>query len=267
MQTFYTKLNDEAYFGLPYMSQSYLKHLASLNYAQFLCKTKEMRSKATSDEMRMGTILHSLCLENQSVDDLTRIKRLDGRTAEGKAQKKDLARLKSYIFEDELNTVLQMRDLFKASFQAQALMSKAQFIEHYGVAEIYNERNIENKIFIKFKPDIVGDNFIADYKTIGDYASDENIKRSMRSGDYSFQAACYLILDSILTGKMKQDFYFIFQEAIAPYGVRVIKLDQYYLDQGFDRFDKAIKKYINAINNIEKHSNPNYLEVNEIGSY
>lgn len=267
MQTFYTKLNDEAYFGLPFVSQSYLKHLASLNYAQYLCKTEEMRNRAITDEMRLGTVMHSICLENQGIEALARFKRLDGRTADGKAQKKELTRLRSYIFEDELSTVLEMRDLFKASFSAQALMSKAIYIENYGVAEVYNERNVDNKIFVKFKPDIVGADFMADYKTMWDYASDENIRRSLRTGDYAFQAACYLILDSLLTGKMKQDFYFIFQEAIKPFGVRVIKLDQYSLEQGFDRFDKAIKKYINAINNIEKHSNPNYLEVNEIGSY
>lgn len=263
MQTFYTKLNDEAYFELPYISQSSLKHLADLGPAQHAAFMLEQSQKDTTDALRLGTVLHSLNLESTSIEAFTRFKRLDGRTVEGKAQKQAIAGLKSWVYEDEVTTLLEMRDLFLASFQAQAIMSKAQFIEHCGVVGFYNETLPE--IFMKFKPDIVGPTFLADYKTIGDYATEDNIRRSIKSGDYSFQAACYLMLDSFLTGSLKKDFYFIFQETIKPYGVRVVRLDDYLLDLGYDRFKIALDKYVKIKNDPEKYSNPNYTDVIDIG--
>lgn len=265
MQTFYTKETDEFYFGLPYISQSSLKYLTDLNPAQHAALMLERSQMATSDAMRMGTILHNLNLESMPVESLAQFKRLDGRTAEGKAQKQAIAGLKSWAYEDEIQIMLKMQDLFKASFQAQELMSKAKYIEHYAVAEIHNNIVPENKIFMKFKPDIVGDTFLADYKTINDYATDENIRRSLKSGDYPFQAACYLVLDSLITGTRKNHFAFIFQEAIPPYGVRVIRLQDRLIDMAMDRFYQAINKHIMITNHPEKASNPNYEDVDDIG--
>jgi len=265
MQTFYTKLADEAYFSLPFLSQSNLKNLVSNSYAEYLSIVKENAVIEPSDEMRIGTIMHSLNLENANLEAIKTFKRLDGRTTDGKLQKKEISGLRSYLFEDEIEKIKTMSDLYKASFPAQALMSKSNHIEEYGVAEIFNEPNPDNKIHMKFKPDLVGDDFIADYKTHSGYNTDENLRSILKKRDYPFQAASYLILDSIITGTMKQNFYFIFQQTIEPYGVRVVRLENFLIDLAVDRFDKAIKKFIQAINEPEKYTNPNYTEVNDIG--
>lgn len=264
MQTFYTKLADEAYFGLPYLSQSKLKHLVDLNYAQYLSKIEELSNRPYSDEMRLGTIMHSVNLENADIASLTRFKRLDGRTAEGKEQKAKISGLKSYVYEDEINKILTMRDNFKASFHAQALMSKAQFIEHYGVALIHDDKRPDEPLAFKFKPDIVGADFIADYKTIGDYATEKNIRNAIKKSGYDFQAACYLLLDSFLTGSLKQNYYMIFQETIEPFGVQVIKLHDMDLDNAMSSFKYTLQQYIYNYKYTKEEINPNSNEILEI---
>lgn len=264
MQTFYTKMPDETYFGLPFISQSKLKSLHDLNYAQWICKIIESDNRPYNDELRIGTVMHSVNLERVPIESLMCFKRIDGRSADGKKQKKDLLGLRSYIFEDELPKIKEMHSNFMSSFRAQEVMSKSKYIEHAAVSEIFNERKPENKIFMKFKPDIVGDDFICDFKTFGDYATDKNIRSSFNYLNYDFQAASYLINDAIITNTQKSNFLFIIQESIKPYGCRVISISKDDIIKGYEKFDFAIKKFIKAKNEFGKSNDPNYTEVNEI---
>lgn len=219
----------------------------------------------SSDSMRLGSVMHAVNLMNTPISSLMTFERMDGRTNKGKAQKTAISNLKLYIYEDEIAKVSEMHANFLKCKSARFIMDNAQFIEKYGIAEIRNDRYPENKLFMKFKPDIVGPDYIADYKTMGSFKTDENIKQSVRAGDYVFQAACYQELDNILYQNKRTDSVFIFQETIAPYGCRVVKVPEDLMEIGRWRLDFAMKKYLKAHNSKlsgdQSSSDPNDHEI------
>lgn len=253
-------MTDPEYHSLPYVSQSNLKKLVSLEPAQW---NEEIKIPFKgSDATRLGSVMHLVNLTDVSLSDIKVFKKLDGRTKEGKEQAKELETTNLYLWDHELEQANAMATNFKKSFNVKGIMDNAIHIEQAGVCRLYNERNQDLKIHMKFKPDIVGVDFIADYKTIGDYCTDENLRSAIKRSDYAFQAAAYLILDGIITKETKVNYYMIFQETVKPYGCRVIVLDQDLIQKAYDRFDIAIKKYIKMSNGMIL--DPNYKDVIEL---
>lgn len=256
----YFSMPDHEYHALPYVSQTKLKKLAQLEPAQWAedCKIPFNGSDAT----RLGSVMHLVNLNEMSLSDIKTFKKLDGRTKEGKEQAKELEGTSIFLWEHEVDQAFMMAANFKSSHNVKGIMDNSVMIEQAGVCEIYNERNKDVKIYMKFKPDIVGVDFIADYKTIGDYCTDDNLRSAIKRSDYAFQAASYLILDGMISRSTKVNYYMIFQETVKPYGCRVVILDQNLIQKAYDRFDNAIKKYTKMSNGMIL--DPNYKDVTEL---
>lgn len=201
--------------------------------------------------MRVGSVIHDKFF-NALGNDIKVFEKADGRTKEGKAKKAEMEAYDLYLIDTEVDMVESVIASLRANMNVSAILDRSTYIEHYAIAEIQNEQDPENPIKFKFKPDIVGPDFIADLKTTSDVASDENIIKLLKYNHYLFQAGSYLSLDWLLTGsEMKPYFYFIFAETFAPYRVRVVNIDYDTLMLGVERFEKVIKKYIKGINNPE----------------
>jgi len=256
----YIEMRDHDYHSLPHLSQSKLKKLVGVNWPQFQAALKVEYS---SQSFRLGKLAHEINLQDKDILEMDCFTKLDGRSKDGKAQAKSLEGRENYIWEDEKDALVKMKANFVASREANAIMNVATNIEGTGLIKIHNQYNPENPVDFKFRPDIVGVDFLADFKTIGEFATDSHIRIHLRKYKYQFQAAAYLAGHQVLTGKVIKNFYLIFQESIEPYGVRVIQIPQHELEYGFDLFDDTLKKYLKCAHDESKHS-PNYTGISEI---
>lgn len=256
----YLDIADVDYHKLDHLSQSKLKKLIGVNWPQYQALLK---TEYKSDAFKLGKIAHEVNLQATDVLSIPSFKKIDGRSKEGKEQAKSLAEIDRFIWDDERDALLQMNANFVASYEASAILNSAVKIEGTGIIKIHNQYNPEEPVTFKFRPDIIGVDFLADYKTIGEFATNTNIRMHLRKYKYQFQAAAYLAAHKVLTGKMINNFYLIFQESVEPYGVRVIQIPQHELEYGFDLFDETLKKYLKCAHDESKHS-PNYSGIQEI---
>jgi len=256
----YIKMSDKEYHQLPHLSQSKLKKLIGLEWKQYQVA---LNKPYTSDSLRLGKIAHELNLLTKDLSDVLKLDKLDGRTAAGKEQAKSLDAIDQWMWSSEVEMFEKMKQNFEESGEAQAILKSSTNIEEVGLIQIADLVNPDKPIDFKFKPDMVGSDFMADYKTIGDFASAENCRIALRKYKYNFQAACYSAAHQVLTGQAIKDFYIIFQETVEPYGVRVVKVPQHELDYGLDLFDATLKKYMKCVNDESKQK-ANYSGITEI---
>lgn len=243
----YKNIPDSDYFSLPYISQSRLKLLTQLTYAQFL----SIKDPEQSDAMRFGSAAHAINLGTSPIESFEVFEKPDGRTKVGKEMKASLESRRHWLYTYEKNSLMKMQENFNESPEASFLRDKAEFVEHAGIVEVANSRYSDRPVKMKFKPDLVHSNMIVDYKTIGVHVTPESIRASMRKGQYAFQLACYLYFDQLLTGKAKSDAAIIWQETIEPFGVYVMPLKPSTLAQGWAEFTKARDKLLEGVNRPE----------------
>lgn len=248
----YQKISDADYHALPYLSQSKLKPLLNLTWAHFQAFQADQGPK---DAFKLGTIMHKVFLEGMSLESFKIVEKIDGRTAKGKEQAKELAESNAeYLFKSDYEALAAIKHNLGSNGEAQELMAYNGLIEHYGLVEFYNERQPKDPVVMKFKPDFVGPTFMMDFKTTSSDISDYELQKVLRKYNYHFQAAAYLLMDSMLTGSLKSRFYIIFAETSPPYGSRRIELFEDDLQKGLELFQNALNKYMRMQNDITKQS-------------
>lgn len=244
----YSKLDDAQYFAIDLPSQSKLKPLIDLSFSQFLSQP----SPEPSDAMRIGSVVHDVILNRTPLADIQVFEKLDGRSAEGKKQKKDLQDLKLYLFQSEVGMIEKIKSNFQSSPEAMFLLDRAQFIEQFAVASVSN--HLGESFEMKMKPDIVHDSCIVDLKTIGMNVTPESVRKTMWSRKYGYQLATYLHLDFLVTRTQKNTAAIIWVETVPPYGTYVMPLKVSTLSTGFEQFKIVRDKYLEGINRPENNS-------------
>lgn len=248
----YQKISDAEYHALPYLSQSKLKPLLNLTWAHYL---KAIESQEPKKHLDFGTLMHQAFLEKLDLSTYDVIEKLDGRTAKGKAQAKELEESGSkYLFKSDYEAATAILHNLSNNYEVQELMGYNGLIEHFGVVEFYNQRQPEHPVLMKFKPDFVGPSFLMDFKTTSTDISDHELQKVMRKYNYHFQAAAYLLFDSMLTGNLKQTFYIIFAETNPPYGTRRIELFADDLQRGLELFQLALQRFMKMQNDETKQT-------------
>ena len=253
----YQKNSDAEYHALPYLSQSKLKPLINLTWAHFIAAQKNQEPKKHLD---FGTLMHQVFLENLDLSTFSVIEKIDGRTAKGKAQAKELEESGSkYLFKSDYEAAVEIKHNLDTNIEVQEIMAYNGLIEHYGLVEFYNQRQPEHPVMMKFKPDFVGPSFLMDFKTTSTDISDYELQKVMRKYNYHFQAAAYLLMDSMLTGYLKSKFYIIFAETNPPYGTRRIELFSDDLQKGLELFQLALQRFMKMQNDSTKQT-PNITD-------
>lgn len=171
--------------------------------------------------MKFGRAIHKAILEPRSFyDEYAIVPKVDRRTKEGK---EEWSRFLSENEGRELITT-EDRDLIKAMY--------AMFKESGGCEYIKGEHekvvtwtDPETGVPCKGRLDVLGDGFVADYKTASDASTRAFTREALRYG-YDLQAAMYLTATGLKT------FYFLVQEKTEPYAINIIKAGDAFIERG-----------------------------------
>lgn len=203
----------------------------------------------TSQAMDLGTAIHTLTLEPELFDDQVKFyNKIDGRTAEGKAQK---AELLNWQQEGKLAFPEEDRAMFTVISEN---FNGNKDALHYAQGDVELSHYIEDfhGVYLRIRPDVINreEKFISDVKTCRD-----NSPRAFRNDiwkySYHIQAAVYCDALDIPV----ENFVFIAIETVHPYSVQCYSLSEEMIERG--RVD-----YMNAIDKW-KH----YLDTGEASLY
>lgn len=235
---------NEKYHSSRAMSASGLKKIHKKSVYHFL------NSKPyTSSAMDLGTAIHTLTLEPELFDDQVKFfDKLDGRTAEGKAQKSEIAN-----WQEQGKLVFPESDREMFTIIAENFNNDENALK-YSKGDIELSHYLEDfhGIYLRIRPDVINreENFIADVKTCRD-----NSPRAFRSDiwkySYHIQAAVYC--DAL--GIPVENFVFQAIETTYPYSVQCYSLSDEMIERGRVDYMNAISKW--------KH----YLDTGEASLY
>lgn len=186
--------------------------------------------------LAFGTAAHKYILEEDSFfDDYVIAPKIDRRTKEGKEQ---WARLlesgKTILSLDDYEKILAMREGIRANKTAETLLKGRHEVPITWTDLVTGET-------CKIRPDVLGDEYIVDYKTT---TSCEGFafERSCRNYGYKLQAGMYTE-GVFCTSLNRLKFAFVAQEKDPPYAVRVYFCDSGFVDEGIQMFRDLIELY------------------------
>lgn len=236
------KLEDEVYHAMDLISFHGLMHcMKSFNH---LVAAKA--EKKDTPAMRFGRLAHMMALEPARFDDVAKvIPKCDRRTKEGKqAYEEFTASLTPgsiAIDQDDYDRLMGMQ----AKLQELRSCPELSFI--FNRAERVEEALIfplVDGIDAKMKPDLVGDDFILDYKTTQD-AWIWGFQRTAKFSWYDLQMFFYQRGESMVSGKKKR-LLILAQESEAPYEFQVYEVPQHFENDAWGMIDVAFSKYMNG---------------------
>jgi hypothetical protein len=187
-------------------------------HARFIAKT--MKTEPT-EAMVFGTLLHTLIMEPETVDDRFIVaSKVDRRTKEGKAAWSEFlskADGKEIVSEDVFQMCLKASDSIAKHDQVAKFLGRKADIETPLPWELLG-------VPMKCRPDAVYNDLrlIVDYKTTGD-ASPKEFARSVFNFGYDRQAWCYREAIFQLTGEVFR-FLFVVVNKEEPYTSAVYEL-------------------------------------------
>ena len=197
----------------------------------------------------LGTAIHTLVLETHLFDEQVKLyDKVDGRTAEGKEQKKQVEKWQEegkLVFPE---TDREMFTIIKENFDNDPIASK------YAQGDIELSHYIEDfqGVYLRVRPDVINydEGFISDVKTCRSNAP-KAFRNDIYKYGYHIQATLYCDALGIDPSR------FIFQaiETSHPYSVQCYKLSEDMIERG--RVD-----YTNAINQWKQ-----YLETGDAPLY
>jgi exodeoxyribonuclease VIII len=254
-------LSDEEYKGIDAINFSAFKHfLVSPKHYQSYLSQKQEETPA----MRIGTAVHSLCLEPQKWDTEWAVcPEVDRRTTAGKAMyaaflemsegKKTLLSQEAILAHDVANSVRSNKFFKKVT-------SGNVKVESVAVASFAGS-NIKGRIDI-YNEDL---NICADIKTFAEIPTIDNIRRQIVRSMYNMQAAFYVRLIEHVYGKTPT-FVFIFVEKQAPYSVALVEVSRYWIEHSLEEIEKGLCRYENCKasniwNGLENENEPIVLRM------
>ena len=228
-------LTNEDYHARPEISKSSLDRIhKSIDHY-------EAPWKPPTDKMKMGTAFHTLILEPELFDaQFVQGTKLDGRTAEGKKEKK--------MIEENLKVG---QDVLKFHDYENLMRMKEKTEQHPRFKSYFESGEPETSIFwemqgvgCKCRPDwMINDGeYIIDLKTSSD-ASPKEFSKSCANFRYHVQDAWYTKGVQVATRK-SPTFVFIVIENVAPFSVAIYVLDGKSKDEGWMLADKDLRKYV-----------------------
>lgn len=242
-------ISNEAYRALTeFVSVSELKLFDESPYLYKRRYIDKIKTDKKNDSLLLGTLLHSMLLEPDTVADEYHIyTKIDGRTAEGKAQVLELEKMmtktpvSAQMYEQAQNIVNFSRiKLAEITPHSKLQVEKSFFC---------NDSLFFKKVPVKARMDsFVDDNFIIDYKTTVEPVSEKNFQSTMLDYKYHWQAAFYLKIYEEITGKKLDKFIWLVQQTIEPFGCEwfeadpvAIKIAEIELQECLFKIKKALK--------------------------
>ena len=207
--------------------------------------------KEPTDNLILGSVIHTLILEPQKLDDEYIIMpELNLRTNDGKAQKAE--------FEAEAKAT--NKTLVKSEIFNQAAAVAKSFLQSTLSSFLRGEVKAETSFFgeidgvkVKARPDLIlpQQQIIIDFKTTSQVGggSADGFAKMAANFSYYIQAALYLEITEY------KQFYFIVLETAEPFMIGCYKLDSKALEFGKSEIRRAIEIY----KNLFKYKSPLYL--------
>ncbi|MBT4050078.1 MAG: hypothetical protein HOE64_17155 [Nitrospina sp.] len=243
-------LTNEDYHARPEISKSGLDSI-NKSIAHFETPWRKPTAK-----MEFGTAFHTLILEPEKFDDqYLKGSNKDGRTSEGKKEKKELEEKakekgQKVLRYDEYEDLMRMKESTE---------------NHPRFSSYFSEGEPEVSIFwemqgvgCKCRPDwmINGGEYIIDLKTSND-ASPESFAKSVANFRYHVQDAWYSKGVQIVTRK-SPTFVFIVVENVRPFSVAIYVLNGASKDEGWMTADADFRKYVDYTNTPESERYSGY---------
>jgi len=191
-----------------------------------------------SDAMRIGSALHCKVLEPENFKrDFAILPECNRRTKEGKAI------YNAFVETSGDKTILKDEQMTAVNLMSKSIMQHeiASGMLTGGEAE-YSYFVERDGIALKTRPDYVNGDSIIDIKTCQD-ASADGFTRACIKFMYHLQAAFYLDVYNMATGKNIQDFYIVAVESSPPYAVNTFKMGEVEIDIGRGQYLAALKQY------------------------
>jgi exodeoxyribonuclease VIII len=224
--------SNEKYHSSRAISASGLKSIHNKSVYHFI-----NQKPYTSDAYQLGTAIHTLVLEPHLFDEQVKFyDKVDGRTAEGKEQKK---LLEAWQEEGKLvfpETDREMFTIIKDNFDNNPTASK------YAKGDVELSHYIEDfqGVYLRIRPDVINydEGFISDVKTCRSNTP-KNFRNDIYKYGYHIQATLYCDALGIDPSR------FIFQaiETNHPYSVQCYRLSEDMIERGRADYENAIVQW------------------------
>ena len=216
----------EEYHSKKSISASSLKYIAETSVWHYLNRKPIKETKF----MKIGNAVHTICYEGieKFGEQYYVMPKVDKRTKEGKELNEKLIKWskgKVIIDEQEDQIIRGIYENFNKSKKAQMYAKGKVEVSHYGTYE---------GIDVRVRPDCMGDDWISDIKTCQN-SSPKRFLRDILDRNYHIQAYFY----SLMLGYDPKKFRFIACETNHPYGVEVYGLDEIFIENAKEDFEKA----------------------------
>ena len=208
------------------ISASSLKYIAQTSVFHYINKKPIEQTKY----MIRGNAVHTICYEGIEAfkKQYFVLPKLDLRKKEDKELKIKLLEKnkgKTALDEEEDNIVRGIYKNFTINEKIQKWTDGKIEVSHYGTYD---------GIDVRVRPDCLGKDWISDIKTCQD-ASPEKFNKDIQNRFYHLQAYFYCFM----LGIDPQRFRFIACETNPPFAVEVYKLDDVYIENAKDDFERA----------------------------
>lgn len=230
---------NDAYHSRPEVSASQLKKLDEsprLFEAHYVTRTIENKQ---SDAMRLGSAVHCAVLEPDLFNEQYAVCPADcsdRRTTKHKEWAESVNG-RQVLTSDEYGRIKSCRESLRDNDIARMILKAAT---HKEKSFVYQDFLTSVDCRVRF--DALAGDAIIDIKTVSD-GSEQEFIRSIDKFRYHIQAAHYLEGFKTLDPSRDWQFVFITVETVAPYRSRVFKLDDDWLNLGFDRRSLLLESY------------------------
>lgn len=206
-----------------------------------------------TDALINGRFLHSVVLEQDLSSYSTRPVNADGslvrsNSKEYKEWESNLAG-KTPIKPDMYEQAMGFINSFCANSEAMKLYNGAE------IETSFYHKDKETGLSVKCRPDILGINYIADYKTCNMISKFNN---DIFSLNYLVQAGHYVDVVEQVQGCVIDNYYFIAQEKAAPYGIKIFRMNKNMIDYAKTKRRELLNRVAIA---VETNSFPGYAEI------
>ncbi len=244
------KMDEDNYFAATdYFNSSSVKTITK-SFKAFTYNLKNKSEPSTS--MELGTAFHHSM--DGSFDDKYYVGELaDGRTAVGKAQREDIALRGLKVLTNAQ---------FKALEQMKITAAKNPILQQFGSFQSLHTKHetvilfLWNNLPCKAMIDVYNPNWTCflDFKTTKSCSDLRAVSNTVQQYGYYIQAAFYQEAINNLTGHIFDPVY-IFVENTPPYGIRIVKITNDYLEFGRTNIIHALEKYRYFLENKEAFMN------------
>ena len=219
--------NDQIYHGnREFIGSTELRQM-ELSPKHFFTAWKQLEETKVTEAMEIGSMLHSLLLE-QNVDKFV-ARPLNDKGELVRSNSKEYA---AFLAANPGKTPIRP-DLHSSLYDA-----LTAFADNKTAMRLIDKANIEQSIYatdhesgmqVKARPDIWGPGYLVDLKSTS--VIDKNFEKTIFANRYDFQLAHYAETIRSATGETIKDFYILAFERQAPFGSKIFKIPRFYIDE------------------------------------